>query len=268
MLLSNKKRSFSNTELVPNKHWFDNQSSINMAKFTHVVTRSRYAKRADIRKLLLRIDLAFKNKCTNDCDPITLENFSVSNKKIILISPTGHKYGFDANALLNYVIVSGQFRNPITRNPLNKIEINRLATVCDFRGNIHEYARETIPMHDDGVLEIIFGDLTGRIDNLIDACNEQISNDESFQIIGASLGEIYDIYDSLVRFAGFDIASTKVVEFLQRIQEIIRRGNRWFNLSALAMIHDVILNNVVYASNCQTNGAHFIRNGNHGNTDL
>ena len=241
---------------------------LNMKKNVRMITLSRYAERVKIRKLLLCIGLAFKRKCKNDCDPITLEKMSMISKTIMIISPTGHKYGFDAYALLNYVIVSGQARNPITRDPLNRIEMNRLATVCNFTGDIHGCGRVSVPMHEDRVLETIFSDLTERIDYLIDSCDERMTNDESFQIIVASLGEIHYIYNSMVRFAGSNVASAKVVEFLQRIQELITRGNPRFNLCALEMIRDIILNNVVHCSNRQTNCAHVVRNGDDGNTDL
>ena len=95
-----------------------------------------------------------------------------------------------------------------------------------------------------------------------------MSNEESFEMILASLLDIDHMYSAMVQFAGARVASAKLVEFLQRIQVLIRRGNQQFNLFALEMIHDIILNNVVHGFHRQTNGAHVVRNRDNGNTGL
>jgi hypothetical protein len=65
-------------------------------------------------------------KCVNDKCAFTLEPMSRWCYRFVHIVTENQIFQFDPDLLTEYMLTSGQFRNPFTRTPFNNVELNRL----------------------------------------------------------------------------------------------------------------------------------------------
>lgn len=76
-----------------------------------------------------------RHKAVNKRDPITLEDPRTATFKLKLVNEFV-VHMFDAESLWDYILATGKAENPLTRRPLNHVELTRLARllgVDDYR---------------------------------------------------------------------------------------------------------------------------------------
>ena len=73
---------------------------------------------------------AFRNHIYNRLDPITLDKLKTP---MFIVNENDHFYFFSSQDLLNYIMSSGDLRNPLTRNTLQIKDIKRLEKITNVK---------------------------------------------------------------------------------------------------------------------------------------
>lgn len=207
--------------------------------FSGFITRGRHKKIIKLKKSILRIDSALKSKCINDTDPITMEPLSECATIFSVVTEAGHKYSFDAKNLLNYVLISGKVQNPITRDPLNNIETQRLAKLCNYNGTLDAHNNQN-PDSNDTFGSVIFGELSHLIDKLIDFCGSENSEEFIAKKVIESINNVEEIYNLLLDCIGPAPANLRIAILLTRIRLLIKNNNlAYFNIKGLLILEHI-----------------------------
>lgn len=108
-------------------------------------------------------------------DPVTLDLIRPNNC-FVLIDPESRKeFFYDAGSLYRFFVSSSDLRCPITRRPLNQIELNRLCRIA--KQPRLEIEEESIKRKERLELESVVDYLESRLTNIIIAAIEVFSTE-------------------------------------------------------------------------------------------
>ena len=164
----------------------------------HTLKRCLSRMTQKLRESACVIQRAYKRhtrmKPVNEVDPITQEKWNESSR-FLLISECG-VYAFDPEGLRCYIESTGKLENPLTREPINKIELRRLENTLGKKLNIISediLAKQNDRMNTLASFEFQFGELMDSLQAAGDHTNEDYDPDVALALIYSRLPFLFQI---------------------------------------------------------------------------
>jgi len=190
-------------------------------------------------------------KPQNTVDCITLE--PVERPVFLQVSATGHVTAFSAEALAQYLVSSGNFTHPVTREPFLSVELMRLDRLTQRQHGLHANQRnieaETKDARANEQLEDFFvSEVRGHVQRYLDQCVIDSDRNTWAQQLRTFGQELFVLLTSL-RLINPLAVNTVMEEVVDTVEELFYN---YYSFASPSLAQDKVLVLLLFLKSFQT----------------